>query len=141
MIILDTNVIAAAMTPEKYPIVAAWLVTQPTVYTTSVTVMETLNGIYTLDTGKKRAALDVAADAVFAPLQAAGRVLTFDYAAAFYYATLMVKRPKPAAGEVLDAQIAAIALAHDATLATQNVKDFAGKGVKLLDPSTGTHHG
>ncbi|MEU8896321.1 hypothetical protein [Nocardia sp. NPDC048505] len=52
---------------EKYPIVAAWPVTQPNVYTTSVTVIETLNGIYALDTGKKRAALDVAADAVFAP--------------------------------------------------------------------------
>ena len=33
-----------------------------------------------------------------------------------------------------DAQTAAIALAADASLATRNVKDFQGCGLKLIDP-------
>ena len=33
-----------------------------------------------------------------------------------------------------DAQIAAIALAHQAVLATRNTKDFEGLGLKLLNP-------
>ncbi len=33
-----------------------------------------------------------------------------------------------------DAQIAAISRVHDATLATRNVRDFAGTGVAVVDP-------
>lgn len=33
-----------------------------------------------------------------------------------------------------DAQIAAIALAHGATLATRNAKDFDGTGIALVNP-------
>lgn len=138
MLILDTNVIAAAMVPEKNPIVAAWLATVPSFYTTSITVMEVANGVFPMAQGKRRAALMAATDAVFAPLVAADRILTFDYSAAFCYAELMRKRPKPSVGEVMDAQITAIALAHEATVVTQNVKDFAGRGVAVFDPATGT---
>ncbi|MEV6561114.1 type II toxin-antitoxin system VapC family toxin [Nocardia sp. NPDC051756] len=140
MLILDTNVIAAAMVPEKHPIVAAWLATVSDFYTTSITVMEVAKGVYPMAEGRKRDALMAAADAVFAPLVQADRILNFDYSAAFCYAHLMLKRPKPTAGEVTDAQIAAIALAHDGMLVTQNVKDFAGRGLRVFDPSTGTEH-
>lgn len=34
----------------------------------------------------------------------------------------------------LDALIAATALVHDLTLATRNVRDFAGTGVRLVNP-------
>ncbi|MBF6545340.1 type II toxin-antitoxin system VapC family toxin [Nocardia brasiliensis] len=140
MLILDTNVIAAAMVPEKNPVVAAWLATVADFYTTSITVMEVAKGIYPMAEGRKRDALLAASDAVFAPLLLADRILNFDYSAAFCYALLMLKRPKPSAGEITDAQIAAIALAHEAVLVTQNVKDFAGRGVRVFDPSTGTEH-
>ena len=33
-----------------------------------------------------------------------------------------------------DAQIAAIALAHGATLATRNVMDFEGTGIAVINP-------
>lgn len=140
MLILDTNVVSAAMAPEKHPVVAAWLATVPAFHTTSITVMEVANGVYPLAHGKRRDALMAAADAVFAPLMAANRILTFDYSAAFCYAHLMLRRPKPTAGEMTDAQIAAIALAHNGTVVTQNVKDFAGRGVPVFDPSTGIQH-
>ena len=37
---------------------------------------------------------------------------------------------------IMDAMIAAIALAHAMTLATRNVRDFEGLGVPLVDPFT-----
>lgn len=36
--------------------------------------------------------------------------------------------------EVADAQIAAVCLVHDATLATRNTDDFEGLGLALIDP-------
>lgn len=140
MLILDTNVISAAMAPEKHPIVAGWLATQNGYYTTSITVMEVANGIAPLAEGRKRSMLEAAALTVFEPLETAGRVLPFGHNAAYLYAGLMVKRPKPTAAEIFDAQILAIALAHDATVVTQNVKDFAGRGAALFNPATGTDH-
>lgn len=140
MLILDTNVVSAAMAPEKHPIVAGWLASQNGYYTTSITVMEVATGITPLAEGRKRSMLEAAALAVFEPLEAAGRVLPFGHAAAYLYAGLMVKRPKPTAGEIFDAQILAIALAHDAQVVTQNVKDFAGRGAPIFNPATGTDH-
>jgi hypothetical protein len=65
----------------------------------------------------------------------AGRILPFDHRAAHCYAELRATRRstgKPMS--VMDAMIAAIALAHAMTLATRNVRDFEGLGVPLVDP-------
>jgi toxin FitB len=58
------------------------------------------------------------------------RILAFDADAAQVWGHLRV--PDPA--HALDKQIAAIALVNDLTLATRNVSDFAGSGVKLANP-------
>ncbi len=34
----------------------------------------------------------------------------------------------------MDGLLAATALAHDLTLATRNIKDFEGLGIRLIDP-------
>ena len=62
-----------------------------------------------------------------------GRILPFDTAVARQCAALHVPDPRPDR----DAIIAAIARVHRLTLATRNVGDFAGMGVKLVDPWTG----
>jgi toxin FitB len=58
------------------------------------------------------------------------RVLAFDQEAAQLWGRL--RAPNPA--HALDKQIAAIALLHDLTVVTRNTADFAGTGVRLLNP-------
>ncbi len=59
-----------------------------------------------------------------------GRILSFDIDCAQAWGKLMVPNPQ----HPIDKQIAAIALIHDLTVVTRNVADFAGTGVKLLNP-------
>jgi predicted nucleic acid-binding protein len=64
-------------------------------------------------------------------LQAYGdRVLVLDGDAAQIWGRLRVPNPNNA----IDKQIAAIALLHNLTVVTRNTDDFAGCGVRLLNP-------
>ena len=58
------------------------------------------------------------------------RVLSLDGDAAQIWGRLRVPDPHNA----IDKQIAAIALLHDLTVVTRNTDDFAGCGVRLLNP-------
>lgn len=58
------------------------------------------------------------------------RVLDLDGDAAQIWGQLRVPNPHNA----IDKQIAAIALLHDLTVVTRNTDDFAGCGVRLLNP-------
>jgi len=60
------------------------------------------------------------------------RIIAFDADMAHLFGALLARREGE--GTVLDLQIAAQGLSHDATVATRNVKDFAWTGVKLVDP-------
>jgi toxin FitB len=64
-----------------------------------------------------------------------GRILPFDLDAALENGKL--RSIRKAAGKPIglgDAQIAAICLVHGAALATRNVRDFEGLGLKLVNP-------
>ncbi len=61
------------------------------------------------------------------------RVLALDGDGAQLWGRLRVPDPHHA----IDKQIAAIALLHDLTVVTRNTADFAGTGVRLLNPFTG----
>jgi toxin FitB len=65
----------------------------------------------------------------------ADRILPFDTAAAHLFGALRARRPEES--KLLDLQLAAQALAHDATLATRNVRDVSWTGVKLINPWEG----
>lgn len=136
MIILDTNVVSELMRPAPSPAVMAWVAAQPAALlcTTTITVAEVLYGLHLLPEGERRARLEAAATAMF-EVDFAGRVFPFDSAAAVAYAGIAAERHqrgRPIAQ--FDAQIAAIARARSAAVATANVADFTGCGVKVVNP-------
>jgi predicted nucleic acid-binding protein len=136
LIVLDTNVLSEMMRPASDPVVTEWLSARPatSLFTTTITQAEILYGLQLLTAANRRSRLATAAQEMFA-IDFAGRVLSFDQAAAQAYAEIAVARRR--AGRPIaqfDAQIAAIARSRDAAVATRNVPDFEGCGIGVVDP-------
>ena len=133
MIVLDTNVLSALMRRETDPAVVAWLDAQPSesIWTTSITVFEVRFGLEIMATGRRRRLLE---DAFKTMLEEdfEGRVIPFDDAAAHAAARIAAERGVTI--EIRDVQIAGIAAARKATIATRNVRHFQGLGPPLVDP-------
>ncbi len=136
MIILDTNVLSALMRKAPEAPVVAWLDRQPadSIWITSITLFEARLGLALLPKGRRQQALEVA----FAKLleeDLENRVLDFDSAAATEAASLAAERQKTGRPvDMRDTQIAGIALARRATLATRNVRHFQDLRVPVVDP-------
>jgi len=136
MIILDTNVISEAMLPMPNGKVRRWLSAQPSqqMFTTTVSLAEILFGLEILPLGKRRAGLSATAETMFTTLFAQ-RILAFDGPAARAFPPIAAgRRLRGRPVSVLDAQIAAIAKAHGAALATRNTADFERCGIRLVNP-------
>lgn len=136
MIILDTNVLSELMKPAPAGIVVRWVAVQPapSLYTTSITQAEILHGIMLLPSGRRRNALEAAADAMFKE-DFGGRILSFGSDAARLYALIAVERRRVGrAISHFDAQIAAIARSNGAAIATRNVTDYDHCGIKVINP-------
>ena len=139
MIILDTNVVSELMRSAPSSQFLRWLAKEPSLglFTTAITQAEVLYGIALLPKGKRRAALESAAEGMFEE-DFAGRVLPFDGDAARVFPQVAAARQ--AAGRPVtqfDAQIAAIARSRGAAISTRNTADFEGIGVAVLDPWNG----
>lgn len=138
MIILDTNVLSAVIAPAPVKAVIDWIDRQDEaeLYLSAVTIFEMRTGIDSLPAGRRRRELDDAfEDAVKTII--GGRVIPFDWDAASAAGRLAARRRL--AGRPQDArdtQIAGIALAHNASLATRNVKHFEDIGLLIIDPWT-----
>lgn len=138
MIIVDTNVVSELMLPRPEPAVLVWVAGQlrSELFTTSVTKAEILYGIVILQPGRRKAGLAEAAERVFG-VSFADRILAFDAAAAACYAEVaMMRRRAGKPISALDAQIAAIASAAGASVATRDVAGFEGCGVEIINPWT-----
>lgn len=136
MTILDTNVISALMQASPEPVVVEWVDRQAAdeLWITSVTVYELRLGLALLPSGKRRRALEEALVMLLMD-DLEHRVLDFDAAAATAAAALTVARRKHGRSvDLRDTQIAGIALARRATLATRNVTHFADLEVRVTDP-------
>jgi hypothetical protein len=136
MIVLDTNVISEAMSSSPNPTVTRWLSDHPSslLFTTTISLAEILYGIELLPHGKRRSGLLLVTENMF-PKLFAERVLTFDEAAARVFAPIAVHRRSTGRPITLfDAQIAAIAKANGAALATRNTADFEQCGVGVVNP-------
>jgi len=114
MFVLDTNILSAIMSARPSPEVAAWIAGQPedALFTTTVCQAEILAGLAVMPEGRRRVALETAAQAIFAD-DFNGRVLPFDAAAAAAYADIFAARRRAGRPTApLDLMIAAVARAN-----------------------------
>jgi predicted nucleic acid-binding protein len=136
LIILDTNVLSALMRTVPEAPVVAWLDRQPaeSVWITSITVFEARLGLALLPIGRRRQTLEAAFVRLLTE-DLENRVLDFDAAAANEAASLAAERQKAGRPvDMRDTQIAGIALARHAALATRNVPHFADLKIPIVDP-------
>lgn len=136
MIILDTNVLSALMRAAPDIAVVDWLDRQPaeSIWITSVTLFEAHLGVALLPKGKRQRALEAALDRLVME-DLGNRVLDFDSSAALEAAALAATRQKGGRPvDMRDTQIAGIALARRASIATRNVGHFEDTKVPILNP-------
>ena len=136
MIILDTNVLSALMRAAPDMAVVDWLDRQPaeSIWITSVTLFEAYFGVALLPKGKRQRALEAALDQLVTE-DLGNRVLDFDSSAALEAAALAATRQmagRPV--DMRDTQIAGIALARKASIATRNVGHFEDVKVPIVNP-------
>jgi predicted nucleic acid-binding protein len=138
MIILDTNVVSALMRPEMNTRVIQWVDTKPSsnLWITAITLLEIRSGLLFMPDGKRKEALVAGFGKLLSGLLA-GRVLPFDGPSAEYASQVdLLQHRRGNNIGIGDIQIAGIALAQSATLATRNVKDFDELDIPLVDPWT-----
>lgn len=136
MMLVDTNVLSAMMRIAGEPAVERWFDAQSpeSIWTTTITVFEIRFGLALLAPGRRRDrlhdAFDIAIDDVLG-----GRVLPFDRTAAETAAVIAARQRQVGRPvEMRDVQIAGIAVARKATLATRNTRHFENLGIVLVDP-------
>ena len=134
MILLDTNVVSELMKDTSHPAVVRWYSLHgDETALPAVALAELSFGIARLSDGARRRGLEARLGEW--RLSYAGRTIAFGSPAAMRYGPLLAGvRASGRTMTLADAQIAAMALAEDATVATRNVRDFEPAGVALVDP-------
>jgi len=123
LIVLDTNVISEPTKPSANERVGVWLNSQarPDLYITAISVSEMLQGLALLPEGARKRRLEVQVQEIISGY-IWNPVLAFDEAAAVASAEIVLRaKAKRYTLGFGDAQIAAIALVHQATVATRDV--------------------
>jgi predicted nucleic acid-binding protein len=134
VIIVDTNIVSELLREDPDESVAKWVDSHPLLSTTAITVQESYYGLERMPESRRRSALFDQLDRVFEEVFGP-RLLPYDAVAARCTAALVVVRERMGRPiGVADAQIAGIALAHGASLATRNTRDFAGLPLDVVDP-------
>ena len=135
-ILLDTNVVSELMRASPSAGVAAWVSDHPLedLFFSAVGEAELRYGAAILPAGRRRDTLLLRIDAMLRDAFE-DRVLPFDGDAAREYGDIAAVRRaggRPIASA--DCQIAAIAASRGIAVATRNVRDFEGMGVRIVDP-------
>lgn len=135
-LLLDTNVLSEILRSVPDPKVLAWFSAQreDQLFVSAVTQAEMLLGARLLPEGRRRQRLEEALRGLF-DTDFDARMLPFDRDAVGHYVDIVASRRR--AGRPIsqfDAQIAAIARCRGLSLATRNVRDFEGCGLRVADP-------
>ena len=129
--LVDTNVLSELPRPRPAASVLRWLAAQETIALSVVTLEELTFGVARA-TPTARARLGRWLDALLD-----ARPIVLDVTPTIARASGELRAAREARGRRVaqaDMLIAATALAHGLTLATRNVKDFEGCGVRLFNP-------
>jgi predicted nucleic acid-binding protein len=135
MILLDTNVLSEFMNVRPSQTVTAWFEAQDIgeLWTTTITETELLVGLVTMSEGRRKTELRTAITAMLNAFE--HRILPFDREAAQRMpAVFLGRRQAKLESKLADSQIAAIALAQGAAVATRDMADFSHTGVKIINP-------
>ncbi|MGP0019372.1 MAG: type II toxin-antitoxin system VapC family toxin [Candidatus Sulfotelmatobacter sp.] len=139
MIILDTNVVSELMRPAPERMVLRWFSSQSAedLHVTAVTMADILYGIELISSSRRRDGVRAGAEKMFGDVFA-DRILPFEDRAARAFSQIASSRRRQGKPiSEIDAQIAAIARVHGATLATRDPYVFEGCGVRLVNPWEG----
>ena len=135
MIILDTNVISEPMSRRPSGRVLDWLDQQDarTLFLATPIIAEVSSGAqeFSRRTGSRR--YSVLLEKLL--IEYRGKILDFRIEDAIQFGNVIAARNalgRPI--DPMDAMIAAICVVNGATLATRNVRDFAGLDLKLVNP-------
>jgi predicted nucleic acid-binding protein len=131
MFLLDTNVISELRRVRPHGAVLGWLreVADRDIHISAVSIGELQSGVeITRDQDPAKAA---EIEAWLDRISAAYNVLPLDVPVFRCWARLMHRQSRVL---IEDAMIAATAQVHDLTVATRNVRDFQGFGVRTFDP-------
>jgi len=136
LIVLDTDVLSELARPAPDPRVVDWVDVQDVadLVVTAITAAEIRAGVALLPDGRRRRQIEGRMEHLLSDVFG-GQVLVFDGESSRHYAAIVAARTR--AGRpigALDAQIGAVCLQFDATLATRNTPDFEGIGLRIVDP-------
>ncbi|MCC6825787.1 MAG: type II toxin-antitoxin system VapC family toxin [Acidobacteria bacterium] len=134
-ILLDTCVVSEFTARKQNPNVIAWLNNQTPafLFISSFSIGELRKGIAQLQPSRRRDDLDVWLDQIKTTFY--GRICSFDTEAAEIWGKIIgnpavIHRTLP----IVDTFICAIAIRHDLTIATRNVRDFEVEGIRVFNP-------
>ena len=130
--LLDTNVLRELGKTFPHKNVAAWLntVDDADLAISALTVREITKGVAKLRRTKPETAvvLEAVVSAIFNAFE--GRILPIDRLVAAAWGEALGASEK----HIDDVSLVATATVHDLIIVTRNVKDFNGRGARLLDP-------
>lgn len=139
MILLDTNIVSKVMRAIPDSQVKAWFEAQGDIelVMTAVTVGELHYGVAIMPEGKRRDDVTRRMDQTLEH-SFENAILPYDSIPVRIFGQLnSALRQTGTPTGMADAMIAAIALSHDAVVATRNVKHFEPCGVKIVNPFEG----
>ena len=132
--LLDTNVLSQFAKDKPDSHVDKWVSeNEANLYVSTLTIGELKYGISVLPEGKRKRVLQAWLTRTNDIMD--GRILSFNRAVAYVWAEMRASLRKE--GRMIpsiDGMIAAIAIRYELAIATRNVADFEGVGVRLINP-------